>query len=103
MGLIPKQFEKPVLYGVAILGGLMLLSIYNKGIKQTTSDVVSGVLGGAFEGAAGVLQGAYNAIPEPVKPSSENNVIYQGVNKIGSTITGNTGFDLGEWIYDATH
>lgn len=103
MGLIPKQYEKPVFWGVAIIGGLVLLNVFNKGIKGATADVVSGVIGGAFEATAGVLQGAYNAIPEQLHPESSNNIVYQGVNSIGATISGNTNFNLGEWIYDATH
>lgn len=103
MGLVPKQYEKPVFWGAAILGGLLVLKILNSGIKDTTAGIVGGVIEGVFDTTAGILQGSYNALPEPIKPSSENNVVYQGVNKVGEVFTGNPDFDLGVWIYDKTH
>jgi hypothetical protein len=103
MGLIPKEYEKPVFWAVAILGGLLVLKIAQSGIKGAAAGIVGGVIEGAFDATAGILQGAYNAVPEAVKPSSEKNIIYRAVNGVGSTISGNQSFDLGGWIYDATH
>lgn len=103
MALIPKNLEKAVFYGGAILGGLLVLKVLTSGVKDTAAGLVSGVIEGAFDATAGVLQGAYNAIPEPIKPSSEKNIVYQGVNKVGEVFTGDAQFDLGVWIYDKTH
>jgi hypothetical protein len=103
MAVIPKNLEKPVFYGVAILGGLFVFKILTSSVKDATAGVVGGIIEGAFDATAGVLQGAYNALPEPVKPSSPNNVVYQGVNKVGEVFTGDAQFDLGVWIYDKTH
>ena len=103
MALIPKNLEKPVFYGVAILGGLLLLKIMTSSVKDATAGIVGGIIEGAFDATAGVLQGAYNAIPEPVNPSSPNNLINKGVDAVGEYLTGDKDFTLGGWIYDKTH
>ncbi len=36
-------------------------------------------------------------------PASPNNAAYQGVNAIGSELTGNDEWTLGGWFYDLTH
>jgi hypothetical protein len=38
-----------------------------------------------------------------IDPTSTENVFYQGVNKVGATLTGKDNFNLGFWIYDKLH
>lgn len=42
-------------------------------------------------------------VAQAVNPVSDENIFYQGVNGIGSALTGSDSFDLGGWIYDITH
>ncbi len=88
-------------YAFYILGGAALYIMVRgaSGAGQDVGKAAVGVVIGVVEGAAGAINGAYNALPETVKPSSGKNVIYQGVNKVvpGKNQT------LGTWIYDLTH
>lgn len=38
-----------------------------------------------------------------LNPASDKNIIYGGVNDIGSAVTGDSDFSLGSWLYDITH
>jgi hypothetical protein len=38
-----------------------------------------------------------------VNPASDKNIIYSGVNDVGSAISGDADFSLGSWFYDITH
>lgn len=44
-----------------------------------------------------------HAAIEAINPASENNVINQGVEGIGSALSGEQGWTLGGWLYDITH
>lgn len=64
----------------------------------------------AFAGAAGVFlawrlsRGVVDAVKAgAVDPTSDNNLAYRGVNAVGSSITGDSSFSLGSWLYDLTH
>jgi hypothetical protein len=49
---------------------------------------------------------AYHAAPAvlpKINPASDQNVVYQGANWLGSKVTGDEGFNLGGWLYDVTH
>lgn len=49
---------------------------------------------------------AYEALPAvlpKVNPGSDQNLLYQGVNALGSKVTGDESFTLGGWLYDVTH
>lgn len=43
------------------------------------------------------------AIVEAVNPVSPDNVINQGVEAIGTAVSGEQGWTLGGWLYDITH
>lgn len=98
-----KDLEKVAIYGALAGAGVFLLYIMTRGVKGAASDIAGGVVSGAIDAVAGTLNGAYNALPEQIKPSSDQNIIYQGINGIGSTVTGDKYFTLGGWIYDKTH
>lgn len=95
--------NKYVIYGGLAVGGLLLLKVWNSGIKGTVKDITAGVVGGVIDAGVGLVEGAYTALPDQVKPSSSNNIINQGVEKIGRQLTGDPQFTLGGWIYDITH
>lgn len=42
-------------------------------------------------------------IIKSVDPTSDENIFYRGVNKIGAVLTGQSSFNLGHWIYDVWH
>jgi hypothetical protein len=42
-------------------------------------------------------------IAESIDPTSPENIFYQGVNSVGEILTEDETFDLGHWIYDASH
>jgi hypothetical protein len=95
-----KKAQKIALY--AGLGALAYVMI--RGIGGTAKDLTSGIIGGVFDGVGGVLAGAYEAIPEPIKPTNNENVIYQGVNGLVRVLPGaDEHSTLGTWLYDITH
>lgn len=98
-----KSAEKYLTFAVVGVGVLLALKVMNSGVKGTTKDITAGIIGGVASGVAGVLEGAYEAVPDAVKPSSDKNLIYKGVNSIGGALTGDKSFNLGGWIYDKTH
>lgn len=97
------NIEKIVIYGGIGLAGFLVFSVWNKGVQGTAKDLASGLVGGVVGAAAGIVEGVYTAIPNPVKPSSQDNFINQGIEKIGRELTGEKDFTLGGWIYDITH
>lgn len=38
-----------------------------------------------------------------VDPTSEGNIINQGIEHVGTALTGEQGWTLGGWLYDVTH
>lgn len=47
-----------------------------------------------------------HAVVQSVNPTNENNLIYKALNSVGDVIDDgedDDSFDLGRWIYDATH
>lgn len=96
--------QKYLLYGIAAGVALFAVSVMVKGVKGTTRDLTAGIVGGAFDAVTGIAQGGYDALPDSIKPTNPDNVIYQGVNKyyewIGVLEPGET---IGGKIYDWTH
>ncbi len=43
------------------------------------------------------------AVIEAVNPLNNNNVFASGVNSAGAAISGNSNFDLGNWVYSLFH
>jgi hypothetical protein len=65
--------------------------------KPVTYAVVALVLGGAvYLLARRGLKGALQA----VNPTSDKNLAYTGVNKIGEAVTGDRNWSFGSWLYD---
>lgn len=63
------------------------------------------VLGGVVAiGAIGFfLYRKSNAVVDALNPASDKNIVYGGVNAVGSALTGDGSFALGSWFYDQTH
>lgn len=112
--MIPKQLEKPIIYGALLGVGLLAFSIYRNGVAGTASDLaggivkgvagaVGGVVGGVVTATGEVIADGYNSLPNTIKPSSADNIAYQTTNKIGATLTGDKNFTFGGWLYDITH
>lgn len=111
---IPKALEKPILYGVGIAALVVAYKLYTRGVAGTTSDIAGGIVKGVAGAVYGVGEGivtatgeivsdGYSALPNAIKPSSADNFINQGVNKIVQGLTGEKDQSLGSWIYDITH
>lgn len=112
--VIPKSFEKPILYGVGIAAVVIAYKLYTRGVAGTTSDIAGGVVKGVVGAVGGIVGGVatatgdiiadgYNTLPNAIKPTSDQNIFYQGTNKIGAALTGDKNFTFGGWIYDVTH
>lgn len=112
--VIPKSFEKPILYGVGIAAVVVAYKLYTRGIAGTTSDIASGAVKGVIGAVGGIVGGVvtatgdlvadgYNTLPNAIKPTSPDNIANQATNKIGAALTGDRNFTLGGWIYDITH
>lgn len=100
---IPASVQKPLMIGAAVGLGLFALYAVNRGVKGVTSDIAGGIVSGAFDATAGLLQGSYNALPETLQPHSENNIIYSTISKAGASVSGDKNWTLGGWLYDITH
>lgn len=99
-----NEMEKFAMWGLLIGGGLALLYITRNGVEGTARDLTSGLVKGVVGAASGVLQGAYNALPEGAKPTSDKNVIYSGANAVVRTLPGASNDEtLGTWLYNITH
>lgn len=94
-----KSIPAPVL----VAGGaaaLVLLYLRLNGAAKTGEQIG----GGAVDLVGGVIRGAVNALPEEIRPTSDQNLIYRGVNAIGGAVSGEgSAWTLGGWIYDITH
>lgn len=53
--------------------------------------------------AAGAVVDVAGAVGDALSPTSSDNLIYQGTNAVGRTVTGDASFSLGGWLYDVTH
>lgn len=80
--------SKAVAYGmVAIIGIVAVYYIVKK-------------LGSAAVSAVG---SAASAVGTAVNPVSDQNLAYRGVNAVGASVSGDSSFSLGSWIYDLVH
>lgn len=91
----------PTVYLLA--GGAALLAVLYVSARGA-GNVGRSVGGGAVDLVTGIVSGAVEALPEPIRPTSDQNVIYRGVNAVGGAVSGEgSGWTLGGWIYDITH
>lgn len=71
-------------------------------------DVIAIAVAGVVVVAAGYIaskkigQTAAKVAPL-VDPTSDKNLAYTGVNKVGAALTGEQDFKLGVWLYDMLH
>lgn len=94
-----KAIPAPVLIAG---GGAALVLLYLK--VNGAGNVGEQIGGGAVDLVGGVIRGAVNALPEEIRPTSDKNIAYRGVNAIGGAISGEgSAWTLGGWIYDITH
>lgn len=67
----------------------------------------TGVIALAGVGVVGLvlwrLWASREAIGAAVNPASDKNIVYQGVNGIGASVSGDKDWSLGTWLYDITH
>lgn len=72
-----STFSNKQLLGIAAVGALALYFLYRKGAALVT---------------------------ETLNPASDKNIVYDGiVGGIGRSVSGDSSWSLGTWIYDATH
>lgn len=88
----------PYVAGAAVFVGVLLWLSW-KGANGAGRSLG----GGAVDFVGGILSGANDALPEPFRPTSDQNLAYKGVNAVGGTLTGQKEFSLGSWVYDFTH
>lgn len=70
-----------------------------KGVKGSAAGV-----GGALVNAVtGLVGGAYDAIPDAIKPTSSENVFFKASNVPGQIISGNSDWTAGGWLHDILH
>lgn len=67
---------------------------------------VAGIAGGAWlwmnrEQAAEAVQKVADTVSTKLNPASDENIVYEGVNKAGAALTGDENFTAGGAIYDA--
>ena len=89
---------------IAIVGaGALVLGYLAKrtadGIGSGISSAWSGVGTAASSIANGIANGV-NYVAPKLNPASDQNIVYSGVNGVGSALTGDSNFTLGGWFYD---
>lgn len=73
---------------------LGLVAIYaGKRAGEAAGEALGGLVG-----AAGELAGK---VGEALNPASQNNLVYRGVNGAGEVISGDQGWSLGVWAWEA--
>ncbi len=60
-------------------------------------------LGGVVIGLYFVAKSQAKQALETINPVSENNIINQGIEGVGTALSGEPGWTLGGWLYDITH
>jgi len=95
----PAKVIPYAVVGVVALGAAVWLWFAIKGANGAGRSLG----GGAVDFVGGILSGANDALPEPFRPTSDQNLAYKGVNAVGGTLTGQKEFSLGSWVYDFTH
>lgn len=53
--------------------------------------------------AAGAASEVVDKVVPAINPADSRNIVNQGVESVGKTISGDSGWTLGGWIYDLTH
>ncbi len=88
---------------VLVVGGAAaLVLLYLK--ANGAGNVGQQIGGGAVDLVGGVVRGVVEALPEEIRPTSDQNLIYRGVNAVGGAVSGEgSAWTLGGWIYDITH
>lgn len=80
------------------------LEAAKKGI-QSIGDIIDGAGESITQGRDDAWNYVTSQIPDAIKPTSDQNLIYKGVNAVGGAVTGDTSgnWSLGSWLYDVTH
>jgi len=100
MPKIPKMY----LYaGGAVLALLLINSLTRKNGQSLLASTGEAITGGVIGSAADLVTGAAAGVIKQISPMNNQNIIYQGVNKIGGAVANKPSFDLGVWLYDLTH
>lgn len=96
--------EKLAFYGVIAGLGAAVIYLLLRGLPGAAKDAGRG-LGGAAVGAVfGLIEGAYEAVPDWADPVSDKNLVYQTESKIIQLLPGSSRDEtLGTWIYGLTH
>lgn len=71
-----------------------------KGVAQGTGQAIGGA---AVDLVGGVLRGVNDALPEAVRPTSDQNIFFRASNLPGQIVTGDPSWSIGGWVYDITH
>lgn len=77
-----------VLKIVGIIGAGVVAYKFASALKQAGGDVAVAVK---------------KVVTEDLNPVSDKNLAYTAVNSVGSSLTGDSSFSLGSWIYDKLH
>lgn len=77
---------------VAIIGGATILIL-----------VAGWYLTSKAEKATGAVVNGVKAVAPYINPADSRNLIYSGINAVGSVVTDDLDFSLGSWLYDVLH
>lgn len=92
--------ENALLAAGGVVAVLLLYKLTTRGVQGTMADLTGGIITGAVDAVSGVVGGAYSALPEPIKPSSDKNIIYRGASSLVQALPGSAKDEtLGTWIY----
>lgn len=100
---LENQLQKYALYAGAAVAVILIIKISTSSAKDVAKSIAGGIVGGTIDAVQGAIVGSYEALPDAIKPSSDGNIINQGVNKAVQVLTGDDKQTLGGWIYDITH
>src|SRR5579863_7924709 len=91
--------------GVLMTGGSALNSkAVTYGILAVIGIAAVYFLGKKLISAAGSgITTAAGAVGTAINPTDPNNLAYRGVNAVGASVSGDSSWSLGGWIYDLVH
>lgn len=83
-----------------VAGGALVAYAAYKLTRNGVGGAARNIGGAAVDAVTGLLGGAYDALPNAIKPTSNENVFFKASNWPGQVISGDPDWSIGGWLYD---
>lgn len=85
---------------VLAVGGALAAYAAYKLTRNGVGGAARNIGGAAVDAVTGLLGGAYDALPNAIKPSSSENIFFKASNWPGQVMSGDPDWTIGGWVYD---